>query len=138
MLIFPFGSAVCKQEMLKKLMKHSKTLLTIYISIFASYNVLEFVNYFCRFITLFTFLGFILQLFVFMSSTIYDWLVKLLLYLFLSCSPVLRKITINLCEKDIFKKLSIKLSTVLNEYIFSYKWSIIQFYYLNHFLSHEF
>ena len=138
MLIFLFGSAGCKQAILKKLMKHSKTLLTIYISVLLliMYSNLLIISadssLFSHFLALSC-----SSLFSCRAPFMTDWLSCFFTYFF-HALQVLRKITINLCEKDIFKKPSIKLSTVLNEYIFSYKWSIIQFYYLNHFLSHEF
>ena len=91
------------------------------VSIFASYNVLKFMNHFCNFIALFTFLRFILQLFVFMSFNIYDWLVKFLLYfsIWYSC--------INVCFWDALQVLKLKINLWLKCYLklSSAKWRYI-------------
>ena len=108
------------------------------IFIFSSYNLVKFKYYLCSCVTLFNFLGFILQLFGFMQSTSADRFKKLLFYLFFWFSRV------NVCFLDDLQVLKLKINLWFKSYlwcylllcadIFSYKTSNC----LHYFLSHDF
>ena len=88
------------------------------ILIFIFYNLPKSANYFCSFVSLFNFLSFILQIFVFMQFSIDDRFEKLFPYLFFQFSRVnvcfwnvLQILKLN--NKFMVKKLPVKLYTAI-------------------------